>query len=313
MPLHIDLRPKILDDFVGNSALKLSLKSVISREDRPRTFLFVGPSGTGKTTLARILAKALLCEDIDLYEYNSANLRGIDTVRELISQANLAPKGPCKFFILDEIHQQTNAAQEAMLKMLEDAPKNCYYALATTAPEKLLQTIKTRCTTFSTSKLNNEEVGFLINRTITQLKVVVQPSIIGELVRAAEGCAREVMKLLDQVIQIEDPARQLEVIKNTNVSESAVIDICRRLFRDDVGYGKWVEVRALLEKLPETDPEKTRRSFLGYLSSILMKVKTNEGGMRVALLMEEFKDNYYSTGKSGLVRSCFLACQVGKS
>lgn len=312
MPLHIDLRPTTLQSFVGNDALKANLQAIIQREDRPRTFLFVGPSGTGKTTLARILAKELKCEDIDLYEYNSANLRGIDTVRELIAQANLSPKGPCKFYILDEIHQQTNAAQEAMLKMLEDAPRNCYYALATTAPEKLLTTIKTRCTTFTTTKLTSNEMESLVVRTVLFCNKVLDNAVLGELVKSAEGCPREAMKLLDQILAIDDRTKQLEILRNTNVSESAIIDICRRLFKDDVGYSKWVDIRTMLVALPETDPEKVRRSILGYLQAVLLKVKTNEGGIRVARLMEEFNNNYYSTGKSGLTKSLFLACQIGK-
>jgi len=311
MPLQIDLRPQTLEEFIGNESVKQSLRAIVSREDRPRSYLFIGPSGTGKTTLARILAKMLQCDDIDLYEYNSANIRGIDTVRELIYSANLSPKGPCKFHILDEIHQQTGAAQEAMLKMLEDSPRNCYYVLATTAPEKLLQTIKTRCTTFTTSSLNTEEMMVLLSNAQHKVGKGIDHSLVGEIIRCSNGCAREAMKLLDLVINITDLQQQLAIVRNTNVSEAAIIDICRRLFKDDIGYQKWLDVRALVDGLPETDPEKVRRSILGYLSAVLMKVKSNDGGIRVAFLMEEFKDNYFATGKAGLVRSCFLACQIG--
>lgn len=310
MPLHIDFRPDKLSDFMGNQALKESLASIIPRPDKPHAYLLVGSSGTGKTTLARILAKACGCEDIDLYEYNSANMRGIDTVRDIIDKSRLAPKGLCKFYILDEVHQATSGYQEAMLKMLEDVPKHCFFVLCTTNPEKLIATIKTRVTTFTTMPLSNSEMTQLLNSILTKLSKTIDQSVLNELVRVSEGCAREAVKLLDQILNMHSVDQQLAMIHKLAVGESEVIDLCRRLFKTDSGFAKWQEVRQLVNNLTETDPERTRRGIYGYLGKILMGTKTQQGMIWILLLQNEFKDNVFNTGKHGLINMCAQACLV---
>jgi DNA polymerase III subunit gamma/tau len=312
MPLQITYRPSTLDEFAGNIVLKEGIASILARppENRPHAYLLCGPSGTGKTTIARILAKAFGCEDIDLYEYNSANHRGIDTVRDLIEKAHLAPKGPCKFYILDEFHQVTQATQEASLKMLEDVPKNCYYVLATTNPEKLLPTIKTRVTTFTTQPLTMSEMSKLLITVAKQIQLAISNEVLTEIIKVSEGCAREALKLLDQVMTMQDPASQLELIKRTAVGESEVIDLCRRLFKQDSGYAKWVDIRTMLANLAETDPERIRRGIYGYLGGVQKKTKSGQGMMWILLLQEEFAANVFNTGRAGLENMCCKACLV---
>ena len=313
MPLQLKHRPKSLTEFIGNAPLKDSLSSIFNRVDKPHAYLIAGQSGSGKTTIARIIAKAYGCEDIDLYEYNSANLRGIDTIRDIQEKSPYAAKGPCKVYILDECHSWPQITQEAALKMLEDVPKNVYYILATTNPEKLLSTIRTRCTTFSTMPLTMDEMRLLLTNIASKEKIQLDSTILESIVKAAEGCAREAVKLLDQISTMTDKAQQLALIASASVGDTSVEvrELCQRLFKNDVGISKWFDVRAILAKINEPDPERVRRMILGYLGMILTKVNTNEGGIRVARLMNEFKDNFFNSGKNGLQMACFLACQIG--
>jgi len=151
MPLQVTHRPKTLDDMIGNEAAIESLNSVLSREkDVPPSFFFTGLPGGGKTTLARIIKEHLNISDMDFYEYNAANTRGIDTIRQIANNCVLAPMGgDRKLYLLDEVHMQTGYALQAILKLLEEPPKHVYFALCTSEPEiikpKLLKAIRRRC------------------------------------------------------------------------------------------------------------------------------------------------------------------------
>jgi DNA polymerase III gamma/tau subunit len=310
MPLQIIYRPSTLDEFAGNMEVKEGIASILERTDKPHAYLFTGASGTGKTTMARILAKALSCEDIDLYEYNTANLRGIDSVRDMIEQSRLAPKGPCKFYILDEVHQQTSAAQEAMLKMLEEAPKNCYYVLATTNPEKLLPTIKTRVTTFSIRPLTNSEMNTLLITVAKKMSLNIATEVFAKISSVADGCAREALKLLDQVMTMKDVSSQLELIKQTSLGNTEVIEICRRLFKQDSGFAKWVEIRELLKNIADTDSERVRIAVFRYFGKILLGVKSGQGMLWILQLQEEFKKPIFHMGRAELENQFCNACMV---
>ena len=147
--LAVKYRPKRLADFLGNTETVQALRALMEREEMPHTILFTGPSGTGKTTLARIVARRLQCSEHDLQELNTADFRGIDTIRDVVRNMALCPmSGSCRVWILDEVHQLSKDAQHALLKALEDTPKHVYFLLATTDPAKLLPTIRTRCVTF---------------------------------------------------------------------------------------------------------------------------------------------------------------------
>jgi len=303
-PLHILYRPKTLEDVAGNKSAVATVASLLQRDvkDIPHAWLFSGPSGCGKTTIARIAANMLGCADMDFYEYNSASMRGIDTVRDLEQKCKLSPMGgKVKVYLLDEFHNTTSVAQDAILKVLEDAPPNVFFFLATTNPEKLKKAVRTRCTDIAVKQLNSKDVGKLIRGIVETEEVDVPASILTKIAKSCDGSPREAVKMLDAIIDIEDEESALEAIDNVYASESNVIDLCRALMSAE----KWNKISKHLTAI-EAEPETVRRAVLGYFTKVLL----SKGDVRVAEILEQFEDNYYDSGKAGLVLSCFAVTQL---
>ena len=200
MPLHIEHRPVNLSEIVGNKAIKDSLESIFARKsDFPHAYLFHGPTGTGKTTMARIIAGLLKCDESALQEYNVANLRGIDTVRTINENCRYMPMtGETRVYILDEIHRQTKDAKEGLLKLLEDPPSHVYFILCTTNPEELPDTLRGRCHTYQLKPLKSTEMMELLKSVLKKEKVEDYPeTILREIIHLSEGLPRNALVMLD--------------------------------------------------------------------------------------------------------------------
>jgi len=303
LPLHRKYRPKTFDEVSGNLSLIESLKTVLDREDRPSTYLFYGPSGNGKTTIARIIANQVGARDRDIKELNISNTRGIDAARDIIENARFIPLGgKAKVYILDECHASTKDFQHSMLKILEEPPKNTYFILCTTEPEKLLPTIRNRCTQYEVSSLRSKEIIILLNKIIKEEGKRVSREVIIEIARISEGCPRKALVILDSVIDIEDREKQVEAINDFSVDEKQIIELCRALIKKS----KWIEVVNILKGIDE-EPEKIRYAVLGYMTNILLSGKVND---RAFVIMEEFKETFIYTKKAGLVSACYTICNM---
>lgn len=300
MSFNIELRPKSLDDFIGNQTIVKSLKSIIESKHPPHTYLFSGPAGCGKTTLARILTNSFGCKESSIIEINSSNNRGVDSAREIISQCIYTPlEGEIKVYILDEIHKATNEFQNAMLKVLEEPPSHVYFILCTTDPQKLLKAVKSRCTIFKIEKPERHELFEYLIDVCEKNNIPKYDNVINTIIEQSEGVPRDALILLDKIKDIKG-ATQAEVITLINSDSEIskeIIDICRALIKQTT---TWDEIRILLKNI-NTDPEGIRRAVLGYASAVLL----NKVNQRAHIIIECFKDNFYDSGKAGLVNACF--------
>jgi len=307
LPLHTKHRPDTFDKVIGNADMMVSLRSILDRDEGvPHALLFYGPSGCGKTTLARIVANELRCSAHDFHEYNAADTRGIDTVREIAANCAFMPmSGPVRVYLLDECHRLTQDGANALLKVLEEPPSHAYFILCTTEPEKLLATIKTRCSAFQVRLLEPPDMTKLLNTVCEYEGAGFPAKIVKEIVYAAQGSPRNALVILDQVIDIEDDEQVLAAIGELALGEAEVIDICRAFMGQDSRVNKWKTVAGLLKKM-DVDAETARHQIGGYLAAVLMK----NGDLAVAEMLELFSESLIYSGKPGLVVACFLACQV---
>jgi DNA polymerase III gamma/tau subunit len=309
MPLSVDYRPRTLDEFFGNESIKESLKSILAREDKPKTYLFSGPSGCGKTTLARIVSTMLGCNDMDLAQYNISDMRGIDTARDIIASCQFEPLyGDVRVIILNECHKSTADFQNAMLEILEEPPRGVYFILCTTEPEKLLKTIKTRATTYNVSTLRKHELINLISWVLTSENVQLSEKVKSAILFSAEGCARKALVILDQIIDIQEEEKQLEAINENTPDEVEIINFCRKIMAKEPNANRWKDLSIMIKGI-NTDPEGVRRAVLGYLSSVLLN-GDHKNGERIVRLIAEFSNNYYDSGKAGLIASTYMATLI---
>jgi DNA polymerase-3 subunit gamma/tau len=218
--LHRQYRPTTWDEVVGQTHVVKTLKGALASERVGHAYLFAGPRGTGKTTLARILAKAANCTAtkaqpcnscdaceavatgtaLDVIEIDAASNRGIDDVRELKETAGTAPAALArKAFIIDEVHMLSKDAFNALLKLLEEPPAHAMFILATTEPHKVLPTVLSRVQRFDLKKLTQKEIVEKLTRIAKAEKLKAQPEALAMLAAASDGALRDAEVMLTKL------------------------------------------------------------------------------------------------------------------
>ena len=215
-------RPQNFDEIVGQDHIVLTLKNSIASGRLPHALLFSGPRGVGKTTTARVLAKALNCEkgptinpcnkcisckeiigskSLDVIEIDGASNRGIDDIRGLRENVKYVPShGRYKVYIIDEVHMLTEPAFNALLKTLEEPPKHTIFIFATTAPYKLPLTIISRCQRFSFKKIRVKEIIQKIEEIAKSENVEIEDRAVFMIAKKADGSIRDAETMLDQLV-----------------------------------------------------------------------------------------------------------------
>lgn len=298
--LYLKYRPSCFDDIVGNQETVQILRNQLAKDSKqpmPKSLLFHGPTGCGKTTLGRIVANELGAKGNDIREIDSADFRGIDTIREIRKQSTYKPlEGPCRVWILDECHKMTGDAQTALLKALEDTPSHVYYILCTTEPQKLLPTIRGRCAQYQVNPLSEKEMKTLLRRVIKAEGESLSKEIYDQIIQDSLGHPRNALQILAQVLSVDEDKR-MDIAKKSAETQSKTIELCRALVKRE----SWPVVAGILNGLKEEDPESIRRAILGYCQAILLGKNADSS---VAGIMQEFIEPFYNTGFPGLTFAC---------
>ena len=301
--LPIRYRPPTFDQFYGNEGLKSTLKAILKRpmDQMPHSYILFGPPGTGKTTLARIIRKIMNCSDFDYHELNAADLRKIDDMRAIISEAPLAPmNGKIKIYYWDEAQGLLSHSKDAVLKLLEEPPNHVFFFLATTEPEKIPKTIQRRCIKLQTRLLPPPIAAEHLKYVIKKEKITgITPEIMKVIISSSEGSASEALTLLDT---IKDNPTEGGIDYLITLSKDTQA-LCRALLAVIQERSTWEEAKKIVTAI-ECDPDQARQHILNYMSKVLLST----GDKNVYEAMTYFTENFYNTGKAGLIMACYAAC-----
>ena len=266
--LYRKYRPQGFDEVVGQEAVVRTLQNAVEHDQVRQAYLFAGPRGTGKTSMARILAKALNCAgmpgpspspdktcpvclaiangtSLDVVEMDAASQRGIDDVREIRERVVLQPvEGRYKIYILDEAHQLTDAAWQALLKLIEEPPPHLVFVFCTTELQKVLATVRSRCQTFVFQRPRLTEVVTLLRRVAEGEGLQAQDSALSLIARSARGSFRDAVSTLDQLAAATNNSIDAQSVLQLvgAVEEESLLRLCDMVVdRDTAGALLFIE------------------------------------------------------------------------
>jgi DNA polymerase-3 subunit gamma/tau len=264
--LYRKYRPQDFDEVVGQEAIVRTLKNAISSGQVRQAYLFAGPRGTGKTSLARILAKGLNCvqgptptpdkvcnpcvtiangTSLDVVEMDAASQRGIDDIREIRERVVLQPaEGRYKVYILDEAHQLTDAAWNALLKLIEEPPPHLVFVFCTTDLSKVLPTVRSRCQTFVFARPRLPELVRYLRRVADGERIQVPDQALALVARGARGSFRDAVSTLDQLASATENDISVQAVLQLlgAVEEEALFRLCDLVVdRDTAGALTFLE------------------------------------------------------------------------
>lgn len=284
-------RPRTFAELVGQELVTRTLLNALAQERVAHAYLFSGPRGTGKTSTGRLLAKAVNCltnghgepcdicpmcqaisegRAMDLIEIDAASNRGIDDIRRLRESVNYAPgEARYKVYIIDEVHQLTSEAFNALLKTLEEPPPHAIFVLATTAPHQIPATIASRCQRFDFRRLRLPAMLQRLEQVCQGEAIAAEAEVLETIARAASGSLRDAENLLEQLVVYYGPSLQLAVVQEHMglTPDERVLGLIRCIMHRDMKGGISLLIQAAEDGV---DPQQFRRQLLEHLRGMLL-------------------------------------------
>ena len=290
-------RSRKFDEVIGQEHVTRTLQNALATDRVAHAYLFTGPRGTGKTTTARLLAKAVNCLGegpvkpcgecrickavdegrlLDMIEIDAASNRGIDEIRDLREKVGFRPgEARIKFYIIDEVHMLTDPAFNALLKTLEEPPPHVIFVLATTEPHKIPMTIVSRCQRFDFRRIPLAEITRWLAHIAEAEKLAIEPTALEYIARQGGGSMRDAISLLDQLTAYGSDTITLAQVQAVlgAVTSQAVMDLADSLIERDLARGLDVINRVIGDG---AEPRQFTRDFVEYLRGLLL-LKMGDG------------------------------------
>lgn len=285
--LYRKYRPQTFSDVAGQEQAIELLTSAIAQKKISHAYLFCGGRGTGKTTVARIVAREIGCNDEDIIEIDAASNRGIDEIRELREAVRTAPfSSPYKVYIIDEAHMLTKEAANALLKTLEEPPSHVIFILATTDPEKLPQTIVSRCQKVVFGNPDIETLTQRLLHVVAQEARQIEKETAELIARHGKGSYRDALGVLEQILAISDKKIDKEKVKTYlgDTDQEVLLSLLSSLCKKDEKA-----VLAGIKKLSKNNALRTYDDLIELVrQGLLARIGEGEENTELAKLAREY-------------------------
>lgn len=278
--LHTKYRPTTLDEVVGQDHIKAGLSAAIAA-GKNQTFLFEGPSGTGKTTLARLVAAQLGCTTVK--EIDAATHTGVDAMRAVASGAGfVSMDGGNQAFIVDECHRLSKQAWESLLKDIEEPPAGVYWFFCTTEGNKILKTVRTRCMTYTLKDVPWRKILGLVADVAKREGIETTEAILDVCAEEADGSPRQALVNLATVAHCKTDAEARAAL-NRLAGDKEAFDFARLIMKKDYQFGA---ACALLKQLSEVNAESIRHTVRAYATTTVLGSPDNVWARGVLMAFE---------------------------
>lgn len=280
-PLITKYRPQCWAEVIGHEEVVRALQRVLKSPARPHAYLFTGPAGLGKTSMARIVASEI---GADVHELDAASQRSIDAARELIEQGQFRPLSgaAAKMFLIDEVHGLTALAMDALLKVLEEPPDHLYFALCTTEGSKIKETIVSRCYHVPLRPLRARDIEDLITAVSDIEDWRVDSDVLQMIVGASTGQPRKALSLLQACHDAPSRDEARRIISLLEPSEP-IMDMLRDITG---GRRSWAVIRSHLQKMGDEDFDGLSATAARYLSTAMVNQENERDARALWVLLD---------------------------
>lgn len=303
LALHLKYRPQTLGEVRGQDSVVKSLKATLASKAPNHCFLFTGPTGTGKTTLARIVCDALHIPGNAIVEHDGASKSGIDDMRGITENLKYSGFGdnPNKAILINECQGLSKQAWDSLLTTTEEPPKHAYFLFTSTNPAKIPAAMVTRCQAYHLKLLRRDDLLDELERVCEGEKFDTSNKVLGMVADACGGSMRHALTMLAKVHSIEDLDDVAELLEQP-LDDEDIIELARGLVS---GKLDWPGLVGTLKKSEEVPAETVRIIICAYLTSCLMGARSERDAVRLHGLLREFITPFDPTTKNAPLLAAF--------